>query len=100
MRGHLDNPTTGFRITAAKLVSRLKGGLQRTCPTAEARIELDRRLTGIADRALHLLEIARGEIVALLQVGAVCGSFPDWIGPECIELTPEAPGKLGNPPLA
>src|SRR5215469_8726372 len=48
--------------------------LQRSRPGTEPRIEHYWRLAGVADGALDFLEIARREIVPLLQVEAlICG---------------------------
>src|SRR5262249_30314533 len=58
-RANLPVPDPEASITAER-------ALQCARPCPEARIEADRRLTGIADRALDFLEIPRCEIVALL----------------------------------
>src|SRR6266446_6784381 len=60
--------------------------LQRPCPGAEASVERDRRLAGIADRALDLLEVAGSEFVPLLQVDTLSGGFVGGVGGERFEL--------------
>ena len=80
--------------------SRGSRGLQRSRPSAEPGIQADRRLTGIADRALDLLEISRCEIVALLKVDASGGGFPRSVTRDKIKLTCEPRGKLSELTLA
>src|SRR5262245_50212477 len=62
------------------------GLLQRPCPRPETGVELDRRLAGIADCALDLFEIPRGEIVALLQIAALGSSIAGRVGRDHVEL--------------
>src|SRR3954452_15990232 len=68
--------------------------LQRPRPRTKPRIELDRGLAGIADRALDLLKIARGEVVALLQVDAPLGGFARGVGRDRSEFVGKPPDQL------
>src|SRR5437899_7388034 len=78
------------------------GGDRLQCPRpgAEAGIERHRSLAGVADRAPDLCEIARGEIVALLQVDTLFGGFAGGIGRDRSELVGEPADKLGKLALA
>ena len=80
--------------------SRGSRGLQRSRPCPEPRIEADRRLTGIADRALDFLEIPRCKIVALPKVNASGGGLSRSISRDRIKLTGEPSGKLRKLTLA
>jgi hypothetical protein len=82
------------------LMSRLSGALQCTRPCSEACIKADRGLAGVAHRALDLLEIPHGEIVALLQVDTLGGSFPGRVKRHRIEFAREPCGKLSKLTLA
>src|SRR5882724_9479267 len=62
------------------------GRLQRPRPGAEAGIERHRSLAGVADSALDLREIARGEVAALLQVDAPFSGSADGVGRHRSEL--------------
>src|SRR5437660_12747652 len=74
-RPRMQNP---FRGRGDGLVE--GGGLQRPRPGAEASFERHRRLAGVTDRAPDLFEVARGEVVALLQVDAPFGRSTGDIG--------------------
>ena len=82
------------------MTSRLSSALQCARPCPEARIEAHRSFARVADRALDFLEIARGEIMALLQVGAFCGSFTGCVGRDRIELAELAAELAGELALA
>jgi len=74
--------------------------LQCTRPRSKTRLERHRRLAGVADRALDLLEIAHGEIVALLQVGALGSGLSGRLRRDRIKFAREPRGKLGKLTLA
>src|SRR5258708_39957537 len=70
--------------------------LQGPCPGAEAGVESDRRLAGIADRALDLFEIACREVVPLLQVPPLRGGFAGRVTRNRVELGCKLSDELGQ----
>src|SRR5436190_3105261 len=90
------DPDTGTRRRWVNRSARL----QCPRPGAEAGIELHRSRAGVADRAPDLLEIARSEVVALLQVDALFGGLAHGIGRDRSEFVGEPADELGELALA
>ena len=74
--------------------------MQCARPSTETRIQLNRGLAGVTDRALDLLEIARREIMPLLQIDALGSGFALGVRRDRVELGREPGDEIGQLALA